>query len=138
MLFFAFALSVRAQTDWIGSYEFGEDGGKTAGGTAIFVSHQLEIKKTEDGLVAYLQSNGFQTSRDLICTARVEGSKLLIYFETYGENNVFEPYETGDLLLTLETKKTKNKIETVTFWNKFQPVVPKNEKSGRVYFQKLE
>ncbi len=137
-LFFAFALMVNAQTDWTGAYEFDEDGGKTAGGTAVFINHRLEIRDTDDGLAAFIQSNGFQTSKDLICTAKVEGSKILIYFESYGEDNVFEPYETGDLLLTLENQSVKGKTQIVTHWNKFQPVVPKNEKSGKVYFRKLE
>lgn len=127
---------VQAQTSWVGSYEFGEDGGKTTGGTVIFISHQLEISKTADGMMATLQSNGYQTSKDLICTVKTEGNKLLVYFESYGENNVFESYEPGDLLLTLEKKTVKGKSEILTFWNKFQPVVPKNEKSGKVYFRR--
>ena len=60
-----FNLVVQAQSSWVGSYEFNEDGGKNAGGTAIFIEHQLEIKQTENGLMATLQSNGYQTSKDL-------------------------------------------------------------------------
>jgi hypothetical protein len=86
--------------------------------------------------MATLQSNGYQTSKDLICTAKASGDKLSVYFESYGENNVFETYEPGDLLFTLERKTVKNKTEILTFWNKFLPVVPKNEKSGKVYFVK--
>jgi hypothetical protein len=131
-----FNLGIQAQSSWVGTYEFDEDGGKTAGGTAIFISHQLEIKETENGLMATLQSNGYQTSKDLICTAKANGNKLSIYFESYGENNVFETFEPGDLLLTFERKTVKNKTEILTFWNKFLPVVPKNEKTGKVYFVK--
>ena len=129
-------LAVPAQSSWVGTYEFDEDGGKNAGGTVIFISHQLEIKETENGLMATLQSNGYQTSKDLICTAKASGNKVSIYFESYGENNIFETYEPGDLLLTLERKTVKNKTEILTFWNKFLPVIPKNEKSGKVYFVK--
>ena len=133
-LILAVNLAIQAQSSWVGTYEFDEDGGKNAGGTVIFISHQLEIKETENGLMATLQSNGYQTSKDLICTAKANGNKLSIYFESYGENNVFETFEAGDLLLTLERKAVKNKTEILTFWNKFLPVVPKNEKSGKVYF----
>ena len=136
-LLMVFCSSVQAQTSWVGNYEFDEDGGKTAGGTAIFVEHQLEIKQTEDGLLATLQSNGYQTSNDLVCTVKTSGDKLMIYFDSYGETNMFEIYEQGDLLLTLEKKTIKNKTELLTYWNKFQPVVPKNETSGKVYFKKL-
>lgn len=138
LLIFVFACAAHAQSDWVGAYEFEEDGGKTVGGSPVFISHRLEIKESDDGLVAYIQSNGYQTSKDLIGTAKIEGDRLLIYFETYGENNVLEPYEAGDLLLTLEKKTAKGKTEILTHWNKFQPVVPKNEKSGRVYFVKLQ
>ena len=31
----------------------------------------------------------------------------MIYFDSYGENNMFENYEQGDLLLTLEKKTVK-------------------------------
>ena len=125
--------AVNAQSSWVGSYEFDEDGGKTAGGTPIFVSHRIDINETDDGLIAMIQSNGYQTSKDLVGKAKVEGDKLLIYFEYYGENNVFEEYQKGDLLLTFEKKKD----EILTTWGKFQPIVKKNEKSGKVYFKKL-
>jgi Family of unknown function (DUF5991) len=138
LLFLAFALAAEAQTNWTGAYEFEEDGGKTAGGTQVYVNHRLEIRETDDGYAAFLKSNGFQTSADLICTAKAEGGKLLIYFADYGEDNAFESYKEGDLLLTLEMKTAKNKTEILTYWNKFQPLVPKNEKSGKVYFRKLE
>ncbi len=138
---FIFALllcvSVNAQSEWAGSYEFDEDGGKTSGGTPIFVVHQLDILETEDGLIAMIRSSGFQTSRELTGTVKIEGSRLSIFFENYGEDNTFQTYRKGDLLFSLE-KSTKNgKTEILTFWNEFQPVVPKNEKPGMIYFEKL-
>jgi hypothetical protein len=138
LLLFVFALSAKAQSDWVGVYEFDEDGGKTAGGTVVFITHQIEVRETGDGLAAFIKSNGFQTSNDLICQAKAEGGKLLISFESYGEDNMLEPYSEGDLLLTLEKKTTKGKTEILTYWNKFQPIVPKNEKTGKVYFTKTQ
>lgn len=131
-----FVLGASAQNAWVGAYEFDEDGGRNAGGTKIFISHRIDLVETDDGLIAMLQSNGYQTSKDLICKTKTEGSKLFLYFESYGENNVFESYEKGDLLLTLERKTVKNKTELLTHWGKFLPVIPKNEKSGKVYFVK--
>jgi len=131
-----FCFAANAQKEWLGSYTFDEDGGKTAGGSAIFISHQIDIAESDDGLIATIQSNGYQTSRDLICTTKTEGARLLIYFDSYGENNMFEPYQKGDLLLTLERKTAGNKTDILTYWGKFQPSVPKNEKTGKVYFQK--
>jgi hypothetical protein len=131
------SLSVVGQTDWKGTYSFDEDGGKNAGGTTIFITHELHVFDGGDGLAATIQSNGYQTSRDLICSAKVEGSKLMIYFQSYGENNMFEPYEPGDLLLTLEAKPSKSKLSIITYWGKFTPAIPRNEKSGKVYFERV-
>jgi hypothetical protein len=132
-----FGCAVQAQPDdWTGSFEFYEDGGKTAGGTPIFVAHLLDIVETDDGLVAMIQSNGYQTSRDLVGLVKPDGNKLLIYFEEYGENNTFQTFKKGDLLLTLERRTEKGKTVILTTWGKFQPVVPKNEKSGQIYFVK--
>ena len=131
-----FAVAVEAQSEWIGSYTFDEDGGRNAGGTAIFIVHELVIMETDDGLRATLQSNGYQTSKDLNCSAKPKGNKLEIYFESYGENNVFESYSPGDLLLTLEKRTAKGKSELLTWWGKFTPVVPEKPKTGKVFFVK--
>jgi hypothetical protein len=125
-----------AQTSWAGNYVFSENGGRTAGGTAIFITHEMDVNDDHGSLTVTIQSNGYQTSRDLVCTAKVEGGRLNIYFESYGENNTFEPYEQGDLLFSLEKKTVKGKTELLTFWGKFTPIVPKNEKTGKVYFKK--
>ena len=127
-----------AQKGWVGTYTFDEDGGRNAGGTAIFIAHELTLMETDDGLIAHLESNGYQTSKDLNCKARVNGNKLEILFDSYGENNIFESYNKGDLLFTLERRISKGKPELITFWGKFTPIIPKNEKTGKVYFVKSE
>ena len=131
-----FSLHANAQSDWKGSYSFDENGGKNAGGVVIFISHELNIFDGDDGLAATLQSNGYQTSTDLICNTKIEGSKLMIYFQSYGENNMFEPYQPGDLLFTLEKKVERSKPVVLTFWGKFTPSIPKNSKPGKVYFER--
>lgn len=133
-----FASAVSGLGTWEGIYTFDEDGGKTAGGTAIFVAHELEIIETDDGYSAVLTSNGYQTSRDLHCSAREEGTKLMVFFESYGEDNVLEPYSEGDLLLSLEHKSSKNGEIFLTYWGAFKPILKKNEKPGKVYFVKSE
>jgi hypothetical protein len=139
-LVIAFMVSTASfgQSDWAGTYTFDEDGGKNAGGTPIFIMHELNVLQTDDGLRATIQSNGYQTSKDLICTAKVKGAKLEIYFENYGENNVFETYSPGDLLLTLEKRSLKGKTELLTWWGKFTPIVPEKPKTGKVFFVKAK
>ena len=135
VLLFVAALT-SAQNGWAGSYLFEEDGGRNAGGTAIFITHELNVMETDDGLRATIQSNGYQTSKDLNCTAKVVGNKLEIYFESYGESNMFETYSQGDLLLTLEKRTVKGKSQLLTFWGKFVPVIPEKPQSGKVFFVK--
>jgi hypothetical protein len=127
---------VAAQDTWVGDYSFDEDGGKNAGGTPIFISHELKIFERDGGLGAMLQSNGYQTSVDIIGSARIVGDKLMVYFESYGESNMFESHKAGDLLFTLERRTEKGKSVLVTHWGKFTPSIPRNAKSGKVYFQK--
>jgi Family of unknown function (DUF5991) len=134
---FTICIAAQAQADWVGVYEFGEDGGKTTGGSAIFITHQIEIRDTDNGLLATIISNGYQTSRDLVCTVKTDGDKIAFYFDSYGEDNSLEPYTEGDLLLTLERKTVKNKTEILTYWDKFKPVIASNESSGKVYFKKI-
>jgi hypothetical protein len=125
-----------AQKEWLGVYEFNEDGGKNAGGSPIFVTHRLEIMTSDDGLIATIESNGYQTSKDLLCKVVIKGEKAYIYFLGYGDNNVFESYTKGELLLTLENKHAGAKNSLLTNWAAFKPIVPKNEKNGKVYFEK--
>ena len=135
-LVLAFVISTASfgQSEWVGTYTYDEDGGKNAGGTPIFIVHEITVLQTDDGLRATLQSNGYQTSKDLICTAKVKASKLEVYFESYGENNIFETYSPGDLLLTLENKTAKGKSELLTWWGKFTPIIPEKPKTGKVFF----
>lgn len=125
-----------AQSEWKGSYSFTENGGKNAGGSVILISHQIDIVDAGDGLAAQVTSNGYQTSVDLMCSVKVQGNKLMIYLESYGEDNMFEPYQPGDLLLTLEKTKLKGKPALLTHWGKFEASIPKNQKTGQVYFEK--
>ena len=74
----ALTVAAAAQKEWVGTYEFEEDGGRTTGGTAILVTHELRVVETDDGLVGMLQSNGYQTSKDLVCKIKLEGAKLLL------------------------------------------------------------
>ncbi len=131
------AFSANAQTlkTFAGKYELFEDGGKTAGGTAIYVGHSLKINA--DGGVT-LTADGYQTARDLICTAKIEGGKLNIYFTLYNADgtNSLTDYNADDLMLTLEYKQVKGKKVLWTTFGKYTPVVNSAKKGGGVYFKK--
>ena len=61
-LVIAFMVSTASfgQSDWAGTYTFEEDGGKNAGGTPIFIMHELNVLQTDDGLRETNQRNGYQ------------------------------------------------------------------------------
>lgn len=70
-LLFVFVLfvgfSANAQTAWVGNYEFVKSGGRTAGGTAIVITHELVIEESNGKLTGNLAANGYQISKDLNC-----------------------------------------------------------------------
>jgi hypothetical protein len=137
-LFFILSFSVfaLAQKSWVGTYIYGEDAGKNAGGAAIFVEHEITVEKNAGKLSAFISSQGYMTSRALNCTAEIAGDRLKIYFSGYGEDNMFKPYEKGDLLLTLERRRIKGRDTILTYWNKLEPAAISKWKNGRVYFTK--
>jgi hypothetical protein len=129
--------SQSAQNNWEGTYTFQEGGGRTSGGTGEFVMHTFVITRQGDRLVADIDADGFQTSRSLRCTARTEGDKLGLYFESYREGNVFTPYKKGQLLLTLERSMLGGRTRLLTYWGAYQPALI-TAHGGRIYFKKTK
>lgn len=133
-----FGLNANAQNGWTGTYKFDESGGKTAGGSVIFIEHTLDITEKDGKLDAHFFSNGFQTSRDVYADGKIDGDKLLLYYRDEGEENFTSDYKKGELLLTLERKIIDGKTKILTYWAAFGPAIEKNEKDGKVYFEKTE
>jgi hypothetical protein len=136
MLSVAFALTANAQTNFAGKYEFYEDGGKTAGGTAVFVGHDLTINADGSGK---LTAAGYQTSKDIFIKTKTVGSKLQILFVKFGEDQTgATDLEDGNLLLTLEYKTVKKKKVLWTTFGKYNPAVFDAKKGGGIYFKKAK
>ena len=117
-----------------GNYEFNENGGKTTGGTVIFIAHVLDLGS--DG-TATLTANGYQTARDLKCTFTTTAAKTVVTFDSYNADGVnsFEPYKKGDVLLTLQHKTVKGKKVLWTTFGKYTPTVKNAPKAGGIYFK---
>jgi hypothetical protein len=136
MLSVAFVFTANAQTNFAGKYEFYEDGGKTAGGTAVFVGHDLTINADGSGK---LTAAGYQTSKDMFIKTKAVGSKMQILFVKYGEDQTGPTdLEDGNLLLTIEYKTVKKKKVLWTTFGKYSPVVFDAKKGGGIYFKKLK
>jgi hypothetical protein len=120
---------------WEGTYVFNEGGGRTAGDTGMFVEHTIKVYRRGEGLIADVDAAGFQVSISLRCAAKAEGGRLDLYFESYREDNVTEPYRRGQLLLSLRHSTSRGKTRILTHWAAYRPVF-RAPRSGRVYFRK--
>jgi hypothetical protein len=134
MLSIAFVFTANAQADFAGKYEFYENGGKTVGGTAVVVGHDLTINADGSGK---LTAAGYQTSKDIFIKTKVVGSKLQILFVKFGEDQTGPTdLEADDLLLTIEYKTVKKKKVLWTTFGKYSPAVFEARKGGGIYFKK--
>jgi hypothetical protein len=119
------------QITWEGTYTFQEGSGRAG----AFVEHTIVISRQGDTLIADIDANGFQTSRSLQCTAKVEDDKLSLYFQRYREGNVFEPDKQGQFLLALARSAAGGRTRLLTYWGAYLPAM-NPVRSGRVYFKK--
>lgn len=124
------------QTAWEGSYTFQEGGGRS-GGAGTFVEHAIIIYLRGSELIADIDADGFQTSRRLRCTVKVEADRISLYFSSYREDNVFEPYRKGQFLLALERSAAGGRTRLLTYWGAYQPTFGR-ARNGRVYFRKTK
>ena len=135
----AFARAADPLDAWVGEYTFGEDGGRTAGGSVIYVTHQLTVVREGGALRARLESNGYQTYAAFECEARVEAGRLKISFVRHADENAFlrGDYRPGDHLLTLARSGRGRRARLLTYWGKFRPQF-RRARQGRVYFERAE
>ena len=123
------------RTAWEGTYTFQEGGGRTAGDTGMFVEHTIKVLRRGEELIADMDAAGFQVSISLRCAAKAEGNRLNLYFESYREDNITEPYRRGQLLLSLRRSTSRGKARILTYWAAYRPAF-RTARSGRVYFRK--
>ena len=124
------------QSTWEGTYTFREGSGRAAGAGTL-VEHTVVIYRQGDELIADIDANGFQTSRSLRCATKMEGDRLSLYFQRYREDNVFTPYQKGQILLTLARAAVGGRTRLLTYWGAYQPAL-NPVRSGRVYFKKTK
>jgi uncharacterized protein DUF5991 len=126
----ASAPAAEADLTWEGTFLFQEGGGRGS-----FVEHTIKVYRQGSDLIADLDAAGFQTAVSLRCDAKVEGAKLNLYFRSYREENVGEPYRKGQLLLTLEKAGSGRRSRLLTDWGAYRPVFRRPKGAG-VYFKK--
>jgi hypothetical protein len=113
---------------WQGDYSFGEVGGKNTG---MVIQYSLKIYTANKMLLADIDADGFQTQLRITCSSKIEGNRIHIYFKNYRQENLFEIYKPGELLLSMERKRGK----ILTYWQALKPQLIAY-RNGRVYFQR--
>lgn len=121
---------------WVGEYTFGEDGGRTAGGTPIYIVHQITVTRDGGGVKARLESNGYQTYAAIECEPRSSTSRMRLTFLRHADENVLQrgDYREGDHLLTLVRTRGGRLL---TYFGKFRPQF-RRARQGRVYFRQVD
>jgi hypothetical protein len=122
-------------TNFVGKYEFGEEGGRTAGGTFIYIGHDLTINSNGTGR---LTAAGYQTSREMFIKTKVVGKKLRVIFDKYDADgsNMFDSYKGSEVLFSFEWKSYKGKRVLWTTFARYEPAAIGFKKTGGVYFRK--
>lgn len=111
---------------WLGNYSFSEN---VPPDQNMF--YGISIEKEADKYYAKLSIDGFQTMTRLKASISGNENAIEMVFESYLPDNVFEPYEKGDILLKLEEKDSK----LYTIWGEITPIVESNLEPG-TYFTK--
>jgi hypothetical protein len=131
--FIGSAAYARAQISWldawVGTYEYGDTLGKTAGSTPIIIDIILELKS--DG-GCNIESEGYMQDEHILCRAIPQDSGVKITFLGYSSDQQIRPignYSQGDLLFTL----MKRDGAILTKWGKLKPS-PELKNVGK-YFQ---
>ena len=133
------ALRPDALDAWVGEYVFEEDGGRTAGGSPIYVVHQITVTREGGALRARLESNGYQTYVAIECEVRAEPGRLRLYFARHADENALQrgDYKPGDHLLTLARSGRGRRARLLTYWGEFRPQF-RRPRQGRVYFTRVD
>lgn len=112
---------------WIGEYGFNEFAPPNQN-----MFYSISIDKNKNDYYADISIFGFQTN--IRIQAKIVGDENFInlLFNKYLPDNVYEPYEKGDVLLSFK----KSDEEIYTYWGEIRPMIKKNYKSGEIYFLK--
>lgn len=115
--------------NWIGEYSFEEFSPPNQ-----MMFYNITIFKEGDKHYANIYIDGFQTMQRLQARLIQTEMYVSLAFDKYLPDNLYEPYEKGDILLSFIIN---NSGELITDWGKIQPMLLSNQEEG-VYFIKNE
>lgn len=111
---------------WVGNYIFSEYAPPDQN-----MFYTISIYKENNEYYSKINIDGFQTIVRLQAKVSGDEKTIELLFASYLPDNQFEPYDEGDILLSLE----KRDSDIYTLWGKIQPMIESNKKSGKVYFK---
>ena len=130
LCFFCTPLAKAAPVDsfeaWTGIYRFDE-----VQAERYTWVHEITIYQEGGAHYAKIVVDGTQTCIRLLAKVVNDNSGISLIFEKYLPDNMFEPYNVGDLLLRFELKGA----QLITEWGAFTPINIAYRKSG-IYFVK--
>ncbi len=114
---------------WVGDYSFNEYAPPDQN---MFYS----IYIFKEGIYHYAEIyiDGFQTMLRLKARVIENGDGIDLLFDSYLPDNLFDIYEKGDHLLSLERSGSK----LLTYWALIEPMLSENKAAGGAYFEKAE
>jgi len=122
---------IDGRATWVGDYDYeellgaGEDGADESS-----IDYHITISPgASGGYDAEITLNGFQTQQDLLGSVRGDAQQITLVFVDYAGDNMWQPYNAGDVLLTL----ARNGESILTTWGVLQPQLEQNQAPG-LYF----
>jgi hypothetical protein len=94
----------------------------------------LEIQNEKNGYFAIISMDGWQTLTRLKASVQGSQDRIDIIFQEYLPENLFEPYEEGDVLFSLYWDEGV----LYTEWEEMQPIDSNNVGEHIVCFQRTE
>lgn len=114
-----------ANKDIIGNYSYDEYAPPDEGWV-----YDLEMYQEGNQLKAKLNIDGFQTLTRILADVVKNNDNLNIIFNSYGPDNMYSSFKTGDRIFSLEkTSDSSYKI----LWDKMQPQVPADLSSNNEF-----
>jgi len=115
---------------WVGDYNYEELlGAGDNGADESSINYHITISPGDSGYEALISLDGFQTQQNLLATVQGDADQISLVFAGYTGDNLWQPYNPGDVLLTL----ARNGEDILTTWGALTPQLEQNQAPG-LYF----
>lgn len=126
--------AARPLPEWQGRYRWEEPLGRTGGSSpadslGIFVTYTLALGPGNGSTRCLLRGTGYQTNREIRCTATPQSNAVVIKFYKFGPDNIGGRYALGTPLFTM----TRARAGIVTQLQALNPSSDRTPRRGRLF-----